>query len=1099
MRGKSKGVFRNSAAAVLLLALVALVAASGQAAEPEGDPGPGAEAPVELIPNGSFEVLAGSWPQGFGRWTGQGQPVFAVDESIAHTGNRSIRITGDGASRGSLNRSVPVEGGRAYRLTVWYRADRNQLPSSTIVRVMAFKNEGNAESDKVPWSLDWIHDPSESEYALSGNNFHISPHRWEGEGDWRPIAVTFTLPDNVIRLDVQLFNWLGRGTVWYDDLSLVMLPPGTAKPQRAGTETGGETIDIQALLKMEHPRILATGADFARIQEMVKNDRQASLLYIAVKTRAEGILREPVSTYEIPDGLRLLATSRRVLDRVETLAMVYRIDGDPRYAERAWNELKAAGEFPDWNPRHFLDTAEMTRAFAIGYDWLYDAWTEEQREFLRTAIVSMGLEPALAAYRGTSPWGWWVRANHNWNFVVNGGIAMGALAIADEEPEIAEEILKGGLASLRHAIGRFAPDGGWDEGVGYWHYSVRYLIPYLAALESALGTEFGLADTPGIAETGAFPIYMTGPTNYSFNFADNGRGAVRAPELLWLARRFDRPEYVWWHQRRTPSGTGSVGDLLWRWETAGAEAFDSSRLPLDRHFRAVEAASFRGSWEDPNAVFLAFKAGDNRANHGNLDLGTFVLDALGVRWAEDLGADDYNLPGYFGGERWNYYRNRAEGQNTLVINPGRAPDQNPSAFGRIVYFESKPEEAVAIADLTPAYSGLVTTAQRGFAILDGRRQALVQDEVTAEKPIELWWFMHTTASVDIRGDGATAVLRQGDKRLLARILSPSGARFSVMPAMPLPTSPNPQGQNPNNGIQKLAIHLENVTDVRIAVQFVPLEGNEIAPFSPRVVPLEAWERAGAEVIWPAFPHMSLEIPSVTARREVRGDVPIDVKINGAEGVALEHVEVRFAGEVVYRGRALPQGLVVDTRAVPDGDHTLEVEVAVEGVGRATDEVQVRVANWWTLVDPFEPPIAAGFFGTIDRSKTSDVSPGWTYSTGRAEEYFGDPNRRALTADEAGYLVWDAAGMKSFEIVGFAPVPALGEALIVEVSADGTIWHQVAVETEAEPHPSLERFKLAVRGAVPEGVDARLLRVTLQPGAIDLRSVELGEVTLTGVW
>jgi len=32
----------------------------------------------------------------------------------------------------------------------------------------------------------------------------------------------------------------------------------------------------------------------------------------------------------------------------------------------------AAARFGDWNPKHFLDVAEMTFALAIWYDWLFD-------------------------------------------------------------------------------------------------------------------------------------------------------------------------------------------------------------------------------------------------------------------------------------------------------------------------------------------------------------------------------------------------------------------------------------------------------------------------------------------------------------------------------------------------------------------------------------------------------------------------------------------------------------------------------------------------------------------------------------------------------
>ncbi len=74
-------------------------------------------------------------------------------------------------------------------------------------------------------------------------------------------------------------------------------------------------------------------------------------------------------------------------------------------------------------------------------------------------------------------------------------------------------------------------------------------------------------------------------------------------------------------------------------------------------FRHVEAAMFRGAWDRPDAPCIAMKAGDNRANHSYLDIGGFVLEAGGERFAIDLGPDDYSLPGYSDPRtRFGYYR-----------------------------------------------------------------------------------------------------------------------------------------------------------------------------------------------------------------------------------------------------------------------------------------------------------------------------------------------------------------------------------------------------------------------------------------------------------
>jgi hypothetical protein len=127
---------------------------------------------------------------------------------------------------------------------------------------------------------------------------------------------------------------------------------------------------ILATLRPEHPRVLAVSATFDAIRASVRAGGLPAKTYAEVKKSADQMLDAPVSKYEKPDGKRLLSVSRRVLDRVRTLALVQCVEGNPRYADLAWKELEAAAAFPDWNPPHFLDTAEMTHAFALGYDWL---------------------------------------------------------------------------------------------------------------------------------------------------------------------------------------------------------------------------------------------------------------------------------------------------------------------------------------------------------------------------------------------------------------------------------------------------------------------------------------------------------------------------------------------------------------------------------------------------------------------------------------------------------------------------------------------------------------------------------------------------------
>lgn len=584
-------------------------------------------------------------------------------------------------------------------------------------------------------------------------------------------------------------------------------------------------------LRPSHPRLLATAEDFSSLRTLTSSGKAAEWKS-HIRREAEKLLKAEPSKYEIPDGKRLLATSRRVLNRTLTLGLTFRLTDDRRFADRLWRELDAAARFKDWNPSHFLDTAEMTAAFAIGYDWLHSTWTPEQRATLRTAILEKGLKQALPLYRGRKSW---TQVKHNWSQVCNGGMTLGALAIAEDQRAIAEEILTAAVASVPKPMHEFAPDGAWGEGPSYWDYAVSYNVFMLAAMDTALGTDAGLSKVEGFSRAADFPIHVSGPLGRTFNYADAGDKSAGGPHILWLAGKFSNPAHAAWRLAQAGSKPDPL-DLLYgaRWLK---HAPASPVLPPAKYFRGSEVVTLRSAWNDPLATFVGFKGGDNTVNHGHLDLGSFVLDAAGERWAVDLGGDDYNLPAYFGKERWNYYRTRAEGQNTLVIAPDKNPDQNPQAKSAITRFSDTPGQAFAIADLTGAYAGCASAVQRGVRLTG--KSVLVQDEIRREQPAEAYWFMHTGAKIECRG--RTAILRQNGKTLSATLLSPADAAFTAMDAAPLPSSPAPAKQQTKatsvKDPVKLTVRCASAAGpLTISVLLSPGEPGTLPP----VTPLAKW-------------------------------------------------------------------------------------------------------------------------------------------------------------------------------------------------------------------------------------------------------------------
>ena len=90
-------------------------------------------------------------------------------------------------------------------------------------------------------------------------------------------------------------------------------------------------------LRPSHPRLIATESELERVRQMIHSEPLARAWYAQLRKKAEQLLDEPTVAYTLI-GPRLLAQSRRCLERIYTLGLLYRLDGDQRFAERAKQE-----------------------------------------------------------------------------------------------------------------------------------------------------------------------------------------------------------------------------------------------------------------------------------------------------------------------------------------------------------------------------------------------------------------------------------------------------------------------------------------------------------------------------------------------------------------------------------------------------------------------------------------------------------------------------------------------------------------------------------------------------------------------------------------
>lgn len=598
----------------------------------------------------------------------------------------------------------------------------------------------------------------------------------------------------------------------------------------------GELADSYTATLPAHPRLFANAARFAALK--AQQDTVSRQLKAYIQHEAETLLTAESIVY--PTKGFKMSQMRNVQGRVLTLAMSYRLTGDKRFLARARDELLQLAALPDWAPNHFLDVGEGALAAGIGLDWLYADLTPAERDQIAQAIVKNALLPSLDVPEGN---GSWVNGDFNWNQVCHAGLTVGALAIAEREPALSRQIINRAIKNLPHAGAVYAPDGAYPEGPSYWSYGTTFHVLLVEALRSALGRSYGLEQFPGFLKTADYNLQMVGPSGLDFNYSDYHVETQNEPIMLWFARETRRPDLA----RKEIADVNALYlaamtntkspvhenrhlplELIW-WEPSLAAAKPMGNAS-SLHWTSqgvLPIAVMRSAWNDPLATFVAIKGGTPNHSHAHMDVGSFVMEADGVRWALDLGTESYDkmraakldLWSYAqNSTRWTTFRVGPEGHNILRFDGGQ---QLTSAKATIRELPATASAVGNVVELTPLYAGQVAKVQRSIQLNKDRSVTLNDEWSTAARPVAASWQWLTKASVSRTNEGL--LLQQAGKSLELQFTTSgtgSGAYTidieDVSPARNLQDSPNP-------GLTRLVVRVASPANstTKLAVQLIP--------------------------------------------------------------------------------------------------------------------------------------------------------------------------------------------------------------------------------------------------------------------------------------
>lgn len=531
----------------------------------------------------------------------------------------------------------------------------------------------------------------------------------------------------------------------------------------------------------EHPRILLRQSEIPALQKAVQSDSSLRLVHQLLLNQCDSILlskRRALGSMRV--GRIEHSDVREALRRLFALSYGWRLTGRQAYFDRAKQELWMV--LIVYSHREQVEhLAEITTAASLAYDWLYVNLTPRERDFAQKTILKKGLEAALAP-RDSS---WAVLTDYQ-KQIINTGLVFGALAIYETQPELARSILNRSIRSTRQLLNLYEPDGAYPYGYSTWSYATGFTALLISALQTEFKTYFGLLNQTGFLKTADYGLHMRTPSGNSFNYGKTDLEAPLQPVQFWLAHRFAN-QWAGWRERywlvSKPANSWRKEALLpalliWSYHQPLAVP-SQSPSPVWVARGKTPVALLRSSWNDSTALFIGLKAGTPSLADAHMDVGSFVVEAQGVRWAIDLGPqnmDSLQLAGVDvqstnqNAPRWLVYRNSTMGHNTLVVNYS---SQLVNGFAPIVSHSNQPSFRNAITDLTSLYAEDLVSALRGVGILEDRSM-LVQDELeTGSKETVVRWAFVTGSQVELL-DAHRAMLSQSGKQLLVALDQNSG-------------------------------------------------------------------------------------------------------------------------------------------------------------------------------------------------------------------------------------------------------------------------------------------------------------------------------------
>ncbi|MFC1539039.1 heparinase II/III family protein [Candidatus Latescibacterota bacterium] len=547
---------------------------------------------------------------------------------------------------------------------------------------------------------------------------------------------------------------------------------------------------------LRHPYLYFTDAEKPSILESKKHDPESGDIMNRMLAECNRLLYTPVEktpprrNYNprfYSDGLfdQYIST---YTSNAHTLAFVYQMTGDEKYAQKAFEFIEAVCDLEKWSYREhefniiygrvwpmFVEddqvvfsfdhrTGQLGHEIATVYDWLYPALSKRQRDRIRGAL----LEKVILPLRGNYEYFWdanCYRCNHLSMCMPMLGVT--ALSLLTEDPQLVDVIAEAYIRTVRH-LDEFGIDGGWQESVSYYYGAMYHNTFFMETLKRATKGKYNLFEHPRVKNNPAtFLLY--GPTA---SFGDGSAGIFGSTSFLnKMIEETNDPTAAYYRNTFFRAGRNEF-DIIWpRSDVKPVEPRIKSK-----HFRSIDWVVMGSNFvNEPETVIVSCKAGMNDdPHHGHMDCGQFVLNWQGEAFIKDHGAAFPYDEKYFDKERFDYIHVSSIGHNVVLVNGetqlcAKYKDQpwQEGIGGKVLTFRTGENRDYTLMDPTNAYPQNELKGWRRHIILEKPVITVILDEIKSNKGAEIETRFHPGTDTDINENFVLLNGRDGEMALIS--------------------------------------------------------------------------------------------------------------------------------------------------------------------------------------------------------------------------------------------------------------------------------------------------------------------------------------------